>query len=138
MSAGSGGGITPEQLGQHRGALGGLAFRLMKSTNTTDSTYQLFPNGSPYDCVRVLGMTGIMTGAGGGGDTIQLQDGSSNAITEAVSVAALSDKDKWDASVVDDAYYTIYKGDNLKVVTTSAALSLVWVELVHVSMEDQP
>lgn len=138
MSAGSGGGITPDQLSQHRGALGGSTFKVLKSTNATDSTYQLFPNGSPYDCVRVLGMRGIMTGAGAALDTVQLQDGSSHAITEAVNVSALSDKDVWDASVIDDAYYTIYKGDNLKVVTESGALSLVSVELMHISLEDTP
>ena len=53
-------------------------------------------------------------------------------ITEAVDVSALSDKDKWDVATVDDTYYDIDAGENLKIVTASGALSLVYVELMRV------
>jgi len=133
------GGIFPLQIGPHGGVYGGLAFWLGKQTAAGTSSYQLFPNGNPFPrSVRVLGMMGIMSGAGAAGDTVQLQDGSSNAITEAVSVAALSDQDKWDASVIDNAYYQIKPGDNLKIVTASDALSEVWVQLMLMNLEDLP
>ena len=133
------GGIFPLQLGPHGGVYGGLAFWLGKRTVAGTATYQLFPNGNPFPrSVRVMGMMGIMTGAGAAADTVQLQDKDSNAITEAVDVSALSDQDKWDCSVVNDAYYEIKPGDNLKIATASGALSEVWVQLMLMNSEDLP
>lgn len=138
MAFGSGGGIGPDQLRWHGDQVGGVPFKRGQTTVAGTTTYDLWPDGCPYAYVRVLGMSGVMTGAGGAGDTVQLQDGSGNAITEAVPVNALSDKDKWDASVIDDAYHTIKKGEKLKIVTASDALSEVYVELLHINPEDTP
>lgn len=138
MAFGGGGGLDPRQLGYYRGPWGGICFALAEVTVAGTSTYQLFPDGCPYTQVRVLGMYGIMSGAGAAADTVQLQDHNSNAITEAVDVSALSANDKWDASVIDRTYYDVEKGENLKIVTASGALSEVWVELVHINPEDEP
>ena len=124
-------GIEPFQLGDHREYWGGIPFKVEVATVAATSSYQVFAGGAPFKC-RVLGMSGVMSGAGAASDTVQLQDGSSNAITEAVDVSALSDKDKWDVATVDDTYYDIDAGENLKIVTASGALSLVYVELMRV------
>ena len=137
MNAG-GGGIDPGQLGWHKLALGGIPFSLAKVCVAATSSYELFPDGSPYTQVRVLGMRGIMSGAGAAADMVQLQDKDGNAITEAVDVSALSANDKWDASVISRTYYDILKGDKLKIVTASGALSEVWVELMHINPESEP
>ena len=125
-------GIGSINLDSHVGVEGVVPFKVAYTTIAGTSTYQVFPNGSPFGKVRVIGMSGIMSGAGAAADTVQLQDGSSNAITEAVDVSALSAGDKWDASQVSRTYYEIQKGDNLKIATVSGALSEVWVELVRV------
>lgn len=126
-------GIDPYQLGDHLEVYGGVSFKKEIVTIAGTSTYQVFKGGSPFNgTLRVLGMSGIMTGAGAASDTVQLQDKNSNAITEAIDVSALSDTDKWDASQVNDAYYDVKPGDNLKVVTASDATCRVYVELMRV------
>ena len=139
MAFGGGGGIDPRQLGFHRQAWGGVPFAIGKVTVAGTSSYNLWPDtGCPYTQVRVVGVYGIMTGAGAASDTVQLQDNGSNAITEAVDVSALSANDKWDASVISRTYYDVEKGENLNIVTASGALSEVWVELIHIDPEYEP
>src|SRR5687767_9315932 len=113
---GVGRGMNPTQLASLAEYYGGVPFRLAVQTNANDSSYQLFPGGAPFKC-RVLGMSGIMTGAGAAADSVALQDGDSNVIVAAVDVSALADKDKWDSSTVDDAHWDINEGESLKVVT---------------------
>ena len=126
-------GIDPYQLGDHVERYGGISFKVEVQTEAGTTEYQVFKGGSPYNGrLRVLGMSGIMTGAGAAADTVQLKDKDDNVITEAVDVSALSDKDKWDASQVDDAYYNLDAGDNLQIITASDALCRVYVELMRV------
>jgi hypothetical protein len=108
-----------------------VPFKLAVQTVTGTSSYQLFPGGAPFKC-RVLGMRGIMTSAGGASDSVALQKNSSSVIIAAVDVSAMSDKDIWDASTLDDAFWDLNPGDLLKVVTVSDALSYVVVDLVNV------
>lgn len=126
-------GIEPFQLGDHRENWGAVPFKISVTTNATDSTYQLLGGGSGFNGrLRVIGFSGIMTAAGGAGDTVQLKDKDGTAISEAVDVSALSAGDKWDASVIDSTYYNVDNGDKLQVVTASAALCVAWAELMRV------
>lgn len=127
----NGRGTGPMHLSSIAEYWGGIPFIVHAVCVAGTSTYQLFPGGAPFKC-RVLGMSGIMTGAGASADTVALQDGAGNVIVAAVDVSALSDKDKWDSSTVDDAYWDIDAGENLKVVTESGALCFVNVQLVNV------
>lgn len=110
---------------------GGIAFEMYANCIAGTSTYQLFPGGAPFKC-RVLAMRGIMTGAGAALDTIALQDGDSNVIIAAIDVSAMSDKDIFDASTIDDTYWDIDKGESLKVVTVSDATAFITVKMVNV------
>lgn len=110
---------------------GGIPFEVYANCVAGTSTYKLFPGGAPFKC-RVLGMRGIMTGAGASSDSVALHDENSNVIIGAVDVSALSDKDVFDASTVDDAYWDIDAGEDLLVVTVSGALSFVTVKLINV------
>jgi hypothetical protein len=84
--------------------------------------------GHAPDNLRVINWWVVMTGAGGGGDTVQLTDGSGNAISSAVDVSAAGDNDIVSGGEVYDAYSDIpkYSGD-IRVVTASDALCRVYV-----------
>lgn len=124
-------GIIPRNVGGITTSLGAVPFLFQKQTVAGTSTYQIFPGGAPFSC-QVVGFFGTMSGAGGAGDTIQLQDKSGNAITDAIDVSALTTKDVFDCATLDSTYWTITKGDNLKIVTASDALAYMLVKLVKV------
>lgn len=128
---GVGRGINATQLSSLAEYYGGIPFEVYKQTNASESTYKLFPGGAPMKC-RVLAMRGIMTGAGAAADTVALQDGDGNVIIAAIAVDALADKDVFDASTIDDAYWDIDAGEELNIVTVSGALAFVTVKLVNV------
>ena len=123
-------GLNPGELHGHRDNEGAIPFEVDVQTNATDSTYQVFPGGCPYSGgVRVKSMTGIITGAGAASDTLLLEDGAGNNLTETVDVSALSDKDMWEAVTMDDLYTDIDYGENLRITTASAALARVTIKM---------
>lgn len=122
-----GSGIGPTHLAQLNDYYGAVPGIVAVQTDTTSSTYQLFPGGCPW-AIRVTRVRGIMTGAGASSDTVTVQDGDGNAISNTIDVSALSDKATFEESSIDDAYWDINKGENLKVVTESSALAYVIVE----------
>lgn len=88
-------------------------------------TSQIFFNGSPVPFrIRILDIRGVMTGAGAGGDTVKVTDGT-NDLTDTADLSALADTDTFDMSQLDDAYWIVDKGDNLTCVTASDALCYV-------------
>jgi hypothetical protein len=109
--------------------LGSLTFEFQVQTDSTNSSYTLV-HASQFR-FRVIGVTGIMTGAGGTSDTIKVTDGT-NDITDTIDVSALADKSVFSAATIDDAYWNIDVGESLKVVTASAALAFVMVKCVRV------
>lgn len=123
-------GISGPHLAPIRDYWGGVTFWLSAQTLVGTSSYPLFPGGAPF-AVKVIRVRGIMTGAGGAGDTVQVKDGSSVAISNAINVAALSAKDTFEETTIDTATYAIQKGQNLTLVTASDALALVFVECVR-------
>lgn len=123
-------GISGPHLAPVRDYYGGVSYMLSAQTSAGTSTYQLFPGGAPF-AVKVIRVRGIMTGAGAASDTVQVQDGSSNAISNAIDVSALSEDDTFEEATIDTTYYTIQKGSNLKIVTASDALALVFVEVIR-------
>lgn len=71
------------------------------------------------DKIRVIMCYAIMKGAGTGGATIQLKNGS-NAITEAVDVSAASDKGIVMITTIDDAYHEIAAAGTLRWTSASS------------------
>lgn len=84
---------------------------------------------------RVVKCWGVMTGAGGGGDTVRLKKvtaaGASTDISDAVDVSALGDKDVFEVGEIDDAQQDLAGEDTLRVTTASDALAEVYVLLVR-------
>ena len=109
-------------------AIAGVPFVLVQPAIAGTATYRLYDANAPKR-FRVIRVWGVMTGAGGAGDTVVVNDGANN-ITNVVSVAALADQDVWDAVQIDDAQHTVDKGGSLRVVTASDALSIVYIECI--------
>ena len=85
--------------------------------------------GRAPDNLRVTTAWVVMTGAGAGGDTVQLTNQSGNAITEALDVSAFIDGRQAHFQNVNDAYTDITKwSGDIFVVTASDALCRVYVE----------
>ena len=108
---------------------GAPTFRLFKQTVAGTSSYVVVANAAFK--FRVVGVTGIMTGAGGASDTVKVTDGT-NDITDTINVATLADKSVFSAATIDDAYWNISVGGDLKVETASGALAYVIIECVRV------
>jgi hypothetical protein len=73
---------------------------------------------------RLLDAWGVMTGAGAGGDTVQLKR-NTTAISNAVDVSSKSDKDFFNFGTLDDAQMDFNNGDVLLLDTASDANALV-------------
>lgn len=97
-------------------------------TDTTGTSFKVFPSGAPFAC-RVVGLQGIMQGAGAGGMTLVLNDNAGNAITDSISLAALPDRAVFDAAAINDARWLVNKGDVLAVVTATSPLTYTSVIL---------
>lgn len=85
---------------------------------------------APFAC-KVIDAWFIMTGNGGGGDTLQLKNGST-AITEAYDTSAASTKDKHHFATVDDANNSLAATGVLNCVQASDALAEVYATLIKV------
>lgn len=109
------------------GNTGGVpSFYLTVQTDATDSTKAVT---APVR-LRVIGVTGVMTGAGGAGDTVAVRNGS-DPISATVDVSAVADKGTWTAATIDDAFWVVAAGKTINVVTASSALSFVLIECVR-------
>jgi hypothetical protein len=78
---------------------------------------------------------GIMTGAGGAGDTAVVQrvrGGTTTAVTDVADLSVFSDTDQFDFSQINGAANSLVKGDLLQVTTASGALADIYVLLVKV------
>lgn len=133
-------------MSDHRGISGKAHARLGHPQGSVPFVYQCTNTASTttVTCgpeqlefpIRVIQAWGIMTGAGGAGDTVVLNKvsgGVTNAITNTASVAAFSDTDQFDFSQINDANYRLTKGDKLSVTTASGALCEVYALCVRVS-----
>lgn len=111
---------------------GAPVFVLHASADTSASSFSF--DGDPVQLkkFRVIQAWGIMTAAGAASDTAQVQI-DSNAITEAVDLSALADKDVFDFASLDDAYYDVARDGALKLVTASAAQCDVYLLCVRAS-----
>jgi hypothetical protein len=127
-------GSTPYGYGKQHDVYGVQTFLLpVVQTEAGDNDKNVWKaQGAPFK-FRVFRAYGVMTGVGQVGDTVQLKDGDGNAITEAVDLSALSDKDAFDFSSFDDAYWDIDKGGNIEVETASDALCKVFIEVYKVA-----
>jgi hypothetical protein len=78
--------------------------------------------------LRVKGVHGVMTAAGG--TSVQVQDLAGNAISDAIDVSALADKAVFSASTIDDTYWDIdpHAGEGLQVVVVGAVSARVYVQ----------
>jgi len=112
---------------------GVIPFRVDVTTDTSATSFKVFPSGAPFTC-RVIGFEGIMQGAGAGGMTIVLNSNAGTAITDSISLAALPDQAKWDCATINDAQWTVNKGDVLSVVTATSPLTRASVILVRVEV----
>lgn len=120
-------GLSPQHMAAMADHWGGVMGVVAVQTVAATSSYSLFSGGAPF-ALRVTRVRGIMTGAGAAADTVVVKDESDNAISNTIDVSALSDKDTFEESSIDDAYWDIDKGEDLKVVTASGALAYVMVE----------
>lgn len=88
------------------------------------ATYSMHGSHAPFSYF-VLGVRGIMTAAGGAGDTVQVFNGVA-AITEQINLAALADTATFQAQTIDNANWMIRNYiDDLVIVTTGGALCIV-------------
>lgn len=122
------GGIAAKQLGVHTSTYGAVPYHAIQATVAGTSSYTVFAPGVPQQG-RVTRFTGVMTGNGAAGDTVQLQDQDGNAITEAIDVSALSTNDHFASATLVETYRKLKKGDSLLVVTASGALCEVCIEI---------
>jgi hypothetical protein len=128
-------GVSPLDLAEAHAVYGSIPF-LTPGVATVAGTTEYYvwdkgPGCPFYRGCTVIALRGLMTGAGGGGMTVRLyrvRDGTAVAITDAISVAALSDGAPFTEGTIDDAYMTLLRGDNLKIVTVNDPLTLVTVE----------
>ncbi len=123
-------GIGPMHLAALGDYWGGVLSVVAVQTVAATSSYQLFPGGAPF-ALRVTRVRGVMTGAGASSDTVVIKDHAANAISNTIDVSALSDKDTFEETSIDDLYWDIEKGENLTVVTASGALAYVMVEFAR-------
>lgn len=120
-------GLSPQHMAAMATHWGGIMGVAAVQTAAGTSVYELFSGGAPF-ALRVTRVRGIMTGNGAAGDTVLVRDEADNAICNTIDVSALSDKDTFEESSIDDLYWDIDKGEDLTVVTASDALAYVMVE----------
>lgn len=110
-------GVNTQMLTPNEGNIGGPCFILQQTTVVGTASYSLHHGAAPFK-YKVIAAFGYMTAAGGGADTVQLQDKAGNAITDALSVAALGDTATFTFTQINDANNVIEAGsDDLVVVT---------------------
>jgi len=117
-------GINPKQIAGIDQGYGVLLCKVSCECVAGTATYTLFSDSPLPFPIRIVDVTGIMTGAGGASDTVKVTDGT-NDITSTEDLSALADTDTWDISQIDDAYCDLERGDTLQVVTTSDATTRV-------------
>jgi hypothetical protein len=123
-------GVNTAEVTPYEPNLGGHNLVLGKTCTASVSSYSLHTGNAPFQ-YRVVGLRGVMTGAGGAGNTVQLTDKAGNAITEAINVAGLAANAVFTAQTIDATYATIEKWvDDLLVVTTGGATCIVLVDIV--------
>ena len=109
----------------------GIPFVIEVPCVAATDTYKVYDADCP-DKLRVIDAWGVMTGAGAGGDTVKITDGT-NDITDTVDLSAVGDTDRFAIGEIDDAYHDILPGGSMSVVTASAAtvtlyIMCTWVE----------
>ncbi len=98
------------------------------------STYVFTPSRP----VRVIGVRGVMSGAGGAGDTITVQNSAGTAISAVIDVSAMADKEVFVSASIDDAVSSIARdAGGFKVVTASGAVAFVEIELLNLAGSGQ-
>jgi hypothetical protein len=102
-----------------------VPFILSYFTTAGTASYSMFNGHAPFQFV-VVGVQGVMTGAGGAGDTVVLNDISGNHITEVMNLAGLADNATFVAATIDNAYSMVnsWTGD-LVVATASGATCML-------------
>lgn len=131
-------GIRPNSLGPETNvAVNGSSFRdgvpfIMNVQTATGTTTYSWKNDKGRS-LAVVWLTGYMTGAGGGGDTVvvnRVRGATTAAITDTIDVSGKADKAGFECGSIDDATNTIADGDTLQVVTASNALCRLWIDCV--------
>jgi hypothetical protein len=126
-------GIYPKQLGPIGTQYGGVPFVMYQMTVAGTATYNIPDNHGLVGITPalVIGFGGVMTGVGGAGDTVQLQDQSGNAISEAIDVSALTTGDTFSCATLTVANAALNKDEGIRVVTASGATALCFIQLVR-------
>ncbi len=115
---------TSTSTGASGNNIGAPVFVLACQTTAAVDTYTVVKD-SPVQ-FRVLDAWIVCTAANAAADTFTVYR-NSDAITDAIDPADSTDKDLQTAGTIDDAYHVIRKGDDLKVVTASGAVGLVYI-----------
>jgi hypothetical protein len=131
--------INARNLGREGHYTGAPVFVKLVSTDASNTVKQFYPGpagqqGVPFGC-KVIMAWGIMTGAGGAGDTAVVQrvrGGTTTAVTDVADLSVFSDTDQFDFSQINGAANSLVKGDLLQVTTASGALADIYVLLVKV------
>lgn len=126
-------GVNPRELHGLSAQYGGILFMLYQTTVAGTASYRIPDvNGLVHVTpLIVIGFGGIMTGNGGVGDTIQLQDSGGNAISEAIDVSALLTGDIFACSTITMQNAILAKNEGLLVVTASGATALCFANCLR-------
>ena len=114
------------RLGNNQGA---PVFVERIAVTTSDSTVDGFGGEVPF-AFQVLYAWGVMTAAGGAGDTAKVsrvREGTTADITDTADLSVFSDTDQFDFSQLDDANWDFRQGDILRVTSASSPALEVYV-----------
>lgn len=118
--------VDPTAVGPNGPGTGASAFG-----GTVASPFSVFgPDGAPGP-MMVVGVSGVITVAGSVGETVQLQTSAGTGITEAISLAALTQWAVFSAATINISLGTIKPHDQLQV-ATAGAVAPVGVMLISV------
>lgn len=109
-------------------ASGGIPFVIQVATAAGTTEYRIWDKSCPRSC-RIVDAWGVMTGAGGAGDTVKITDGT-NDISDTVDLSSLGDNDLFAIGELDDAYVDLAEGGSLQVEAASDALVRLYVMVV--------
>jgi hypothetical protein len=102
---------------------GAGVFLLTQQTVSGTASYAVV--GQAEFPFRVVDVWAVGTAAGGGGDTLNVENGT-DPITNDLDISG-ADKTVVRAGTIDDAYHKVSKGGSLNVTTASGAVALVYI-----------
>lgn len=80
--------------------------------------------------VKIVRVWGIMTGAGGVGDTVVVNNGST-AVTEVIDLSTAANKEVFGAGSIDTAQWAVSKGGSITVTSASDATTELFIEVIN-------